>query len=259
MYDMREEKEQRMNNLITSIKNEKVKFWRKLHKRKGRKEAKAFLIEGYHLIEEAWKSKEEIIEVIVQDTVEPPYWSKAYPVEIVTEQVFQQITQTATPQGIAAIVAMKDVKNIAEKHIILIDAVQDPGNLGTIIRSADAAGMDAVVLGKGTVDLYNDKVIRATQGSLFHIPVYEADLIEEITALKKSGFEIWATALEEAEAYNKVKIPEKVAIILGNEGAGIDKTLIETAEKRVVIPIYGKAESLNVGIAAAILMYHLKS
>lgn len=248
-----------MNYLITSTKNEKVKAWRKLHKRKGRKEAKAFLIEGFHLIEEAWKSNEKIIEIIVQDSVELPSWGNAYPVETVTEQVFQQITQTTTPQGIAAVVAMKEIKKITGKNKILIDAVQDPGNLGTIIRSADAAGMDAVVLGKGAVDLYNDKVIRATQGSLFHIPVYEANLIEEITALKETGFEIWATTLEEAEPYNKVKVPEKAAIILGNEGAGIDKTLIKAADKRVVIPIYGKAESLNVGIAAAILMYHLKS
>lgn len=248
-----------MNTLITSAKNEKVKSWRKLHKRKGRKDANAFLIEGFHLIEEAWKSNEEIVEIIAEESVELPDWSKVYPVELVTEQVFQQITQTLTPQGIAAVVAMKQVDNNEAKNMILIDAVQDPGNLGTIIRTADAAGMDAVVLGRGTVDLYNDKVIRATQGSLFHIPIYEADLIEEIAEIRENGFEIWATSLDGAVPYNKVTVPKKTAIILGNEGAGVDKELIEMADKRVVIPIYGKAESLNVGTAAAVLMYHLKS
>ena len=248
-----------MNTLITSIKNEKVKSWRKLHKRKGRIEANAFLIEGLHLIEEAWKSNTEILEIIAIVTVEMPTWCEGYPIEIVTEQVFSQLTQTSTPQGIAAVVAMKETTKTVGNQLIVIDAVQDPGNLGTIIRTADAAGMDAVVLGKGTVDLYNDKVIRATQGSLFHIPIYEADLFEEMTALKEAGFEIWATALEDAEIYNEVKVPAKTAIIVGNEGAGVDKALIQEADKRITIPIYGKAESLNVSIAAAILMYHLKN
>lgn len=248
-----------MNILITSIKNEKVKSLRKLHKRKGRKEANAFLIEGLHLIEEAWKSNEKILEIVVREFVEIPSWCEDYPVEIVTEQVFGHITQTSTPQGIAAVVAIRETNNILGNQLILLDAVQDPGNLGTIIRTADAAGMDAVVLGKGTVDLYNDKVIRATQGSIFHIPIYEADLFEEIKILKESGFEIWATALEDSEVYHKVNVQEKTAIILGNEGAGVNKSLIQEADKSVAIPIYGKAESLNVGIAAAILMYHIKS
>lgn len=248
-----------MNALITSIKNEKVKTWKKLHKRKGRNNAQAFLIEGLHLVEEAWKNEEKILEIIVDESIDVPEWAKDYPNEAVSKQVFQEISQTETPQGIAAVIAMSEKQQATGNNILLIDSVQDPGNLGTIIRTADAAGIDAIVLGEGTVDLYNDKVIRSTQGSLFQIPIYEANLTVEIPKLKEMGFKIWATALEDAKRYHDLPIPEKVALILGNEGAGVNTDFIEAADERVTIPIYGKAESLNVAIAAGILMYYLKS
>lgn len=258
MYDMKKNKNKRMNSLITSVNNEKVKSWCKLHRRKGRREQQAFLIEGIHLIEEAWKSGAKLIEIIAEESFALPDWSKGYPVEPVSRKVFQKISQTENPQGAAAVVALEDIEEAEGTNFILIDAVQDPGNLGTIIRTADAAGMDAVVLGKGTVDLYNDKVIRATQGSIFHIPVYEADLLEEVNKLKDKGFTIWATALEDAEEFSKLAAHEKTAVILGNEGAGVNEQLLKQADYKVTIPIYGKAESLNVSIAAGILMYHLK-
>ncbi|MHA6252074.1 TrmH family RNA methyltransferase [Oceanobacillus sp. CAU 1775] len=245
--------------MITSIKNEKVKAWKKLHKRKGRNDASAFLIEGLHLVEEAWKNNVEIIEIIMEEFTEVPEWANDYSVEIVSKQVFQEVSQTTTPQGIAAVLSIPEEEQLIGNHILLIDRIQDPGNLGTIIRTADAAGIDAVILGEGTVDLYNDKVIRATQGSLFHVPIYTADLGEKIATLKEEGFEIWATALEDATRYQDLAIPKKVAVLLGNEGAGVDSQLLNTADKRVTIPIYGKAESLNVAIAAGILMYHLKN
>lgn len=248
-----------MNILITSIKNEKVKAWKKLHKRKGRNNAQAFLIEGLHLVEEAWKNEEKILELIVEESIDVPGWTEDYPSVAVSKQVFQEISQTSTPQGIAAVIAMSEKKQATGKNILLIDSVQDPGNLGTIIRTADAAGIDAIVLGDGTVDLYNDKVIRSTQGSLFQIPIYEANLTDEISKLKDMGFEIWATALDGAKRYHDLPIPEKVALILGNEGAGVNEEFIQAADERVTIPIYGKAESLNVAIAAGILMYHLQS
>ena len=257
MYDKKKEHD-RMKTLITSLTNGKVKAWRKLHKRKGRKEQQMFLIEGSHLVEEAWKSDQEIVEIIAEEDVSIPVWGDNFLVERVSKQVFTHISQTTTPQGIAAIIKMRPVTTITGNQLVMLDAIQDPGNLGTIIRTADAAGIDAVILGRGTVDLYNDKVIRATQGSLFHIPVYEADLIEEIPSLKERGYEIWATALEGATYYHEVKTPEKVGLILGNEGAGVQQELLRQAAKRVKIPIYGKAESLNVSVAAGILMYHLK-
>lgn len=248
-----------MKPLITSLANEKVKMWRKLHKRKGRNENQAFLVEGLHLVEEAWKSDQEILEIIVEETVSLPTWAENFPVVRVSRKVFAHISQTQAPQGIAAVIKIKREIKRKGNYFVLIDAIQDPGNLGTIIRTADAVGMDAVVLGKGTVDLYNDKVVRATQGSLFHIPVYETDLLTEVEQLKSEGVAIWVTALEAAEYYQETTVPEKVALIFGNEGSGVSEELLSASDKRVKIPIYGQAESLNVSVAAGILMYHVKN
>lgn len=245
--------------MITSVKNEKVKAWKKLQQRKERKQTNTFLIEGLHLIEEAWKSEWRIKEIIVLDFEVLPEWVQDFAVAEVSDNVFQYISQTQTPQGIAAVVEIKRMDNNKGNHVLLIDAVQDPGNLGTMIRTADAAGFDGIVLGEGTVDLFNDKVVRATQGSLFHLPIYHAKLTDEIVTLKEAGFTIWATALEDAEIYSDVSVANKVAIIVGNEGAGVNRELIASADTIVTIPIYGKAESLNVSIASAILMYYVKS
>ncbi|MFD1850100.1 TrmH family RNA methyltransferase [Oceanobacillus bengalensis] len=244
--------------MITSVKNEKVKNWKKLHKRKERTNTGTFLIEGFHLVEEAWKSDWRIKEIIAVEGLDLPEWCRNLPLEIVSEQVFLQVSQTMAPQGIAAIVEMKPTVKHTGNYLLLLDSIQDPGNLGTIIRTADAAGMDGIMLGKATVDLYNDKVIRATQGSIFHIPIMQANLMDEVAKLKKENYTIWATALKDAKKYNEVKIDEKVALILGNEGAGVNPDLVALADKIVTIPIYGKAESLNVSIAAAIFMYYLK-
>ncbi|WP_249870921.1 TrmH family RNA methyltransferase [Oceanobacillus saliphilus] len=244
--------------MITSVKNEKVKAWKKLHKRKERANTGLFMVEGFHLLEEAIKSDWEINEIIVLEGTMLPEWAADFPIESVSENVMAHISQTTTPQGVLAVMAMKKQKVYSGNHFLIIDSVQDPGNLGTIIRTADAAGMDAIILGEGTVDLYNDKVIRATQGSIFHIPIYEANLFEELEHLKRKGFSIWATALLNATNYNETVPEEKVAIVLGNEGAGVQDELLERADRIVTIPIYGKAESLNVSIAAGILMYHLK-
>jgi len=244
--------------MITSVKNEKVKKWKKLHKKKERLKTQTFLIEGFHLLEEAWKSNWDILEIIVQENIQIPNWCKAFDIEMVTENVFQHISETQTPQGIAAVVKIKEHKINEGDFYLLIDAIQDPGNLGTIIRTADACGIDGIILGNGTVDLYNDKVIRATQGSIFHVPIVQSDLQDVILQLKEKGFSIWATALKSAKKYNEIFINQKVALILGNEGSGVDESFIHLADEVVKIPIYGKAESLNVSIAAGILMYYIK-
>lgn len=245
--------------MITSVKNEKVKSWKKLHQTKERKLTNTFLIEGLHLIEEAWKSNWKIKEIIVQNSGELPSQYNEFPVEEVSDQVFQHLSQTRTPQGIAAVVEIKRLIHHEGRRVLLMDAVQDPGNLGTMIRTADAAGFDGIVLGAGTVDLFNDKVVRSTQGSLFHLPISQGNLMNEVGVLREAGFTIWATALKKAEKYNDIAVDDKVAIIVGNEGAGVSQKLIEAADKIVTIPIYGQAESLNVSIASAILMYYVKS
>ncbi|MFD1039579.1 TrmH family RNA methyltransferase [Virgibacillus byunsanensis] len=247
-----------MKKMITSVKNEKIKDWKKLHKRKERVNSKTFLIEGFHLIEEAITSNWDVIEIILENDIELPNSCKDIPYTIVSDNVFQHIAQTKAPQGIAAVVQIQPPKRISGDNVLLVDAVQDPGNLGTIIRTADAAGFDAVVLGNDTVDLFNDKVIRATQGSLFHVPIMEADLITKTSELKEEGYRIWGAALENAYPFNEVTVDEKVALIVGNEGAGIQDELLRLVDTIVKIPIYGKAESLNVSVASGILMYYVK-
>lgn len=244
--------------MITSIQNSYVKKWKKLHQKKERLKTGSFLVEGYHLIEEAQKSNWDIRAIIMLEGAEVPAWCEKEKVTVVSTPVFEQIAQTETPQGIIAVVAMNEMRAVTGHQVLLIDRVQDPGNLGTMIRTADAAGFSAVILGEGTVDPYNDKVIRSTQGSIFHIPVYQENLHEKVSALKKDGFSVWAAALEGAKMYDDVVGAEKTALIVGNEGAGIDESLLQEADTIVKIPIYGQAESLNVSIAAGILMYHVK-
>ncbi|WP_077357845.1 TrmH family RNA methyltransferase [Virgibacillus halodenitrificans] len=245
--------------MITSVKNEKIKGLRKLQKRREREASQKFLVEGFHLVEEARESDWVIEELIIQEGTDIPEWCYQYKLFEVSSNVFQHFSQMKTPQGIAAVVRMNEIKEVKGNYMLLIDSIQDPGNLGTMIRTAEAAGYDGIILGNDTVDMFNDKVIRATQGSIFHIPVIKGNLEEKVADLKKKGFQVWATALKNAKNYNEVNGGDKVALIVGNEGAGVKEPLLQLADSIVTIPIYGKAESLNVSIAAGILMYYTKS
>lgn len=245
--------------MITSVQNNRVKEWRKLTTKKGRVEANLFLIEGMHLIEEALKSEWEIKEIILAENMDLPSSCKDLPVTAVSNNVFHSLSLINSPQGMIAVIVIQQQKvTYSDGDLLLIDAVQDPGNIGTMIRTADAAGFSAVLLGRGTVDIYNDKVIRATQGSLFHIPMYTVDLLEELKTIKEAGYSVWATALADATLYHETPVGNKTALIVGNEGAGVDQKLIDVSDQIVQIPIFGKAESLNVSVAAGILMYFLR-
>src|SRR5690625_4152327 len=244
--------------MITSVQNNQVKNWRKLQTKKYRTQSQRFLIEGFHLIEEAIKSDWEIETIIIQNGIDIPDWiSKDLTIHVNTH-VFNEISQTETTQGIAAVVKMKELYPKHDGIVLLVDAIQDPGNLGTIIRTADAAGLTKIFLGKGTVDPYNDKVIRASQGSIFHIPITQGNLLELIPELQAKHYMIVASTLENATNYMDIKPREKMGLIIGNEGAGINKDIVAIADKTVTIPIYGQAESLNVSVAAGILMYQMR-
>ena len=251
-------------DIISSTKNEKIKELAKLQTAKGRKKAGMYLLEGEHLVEEAIKEKALIELIVVSSNRMEDYQYLLEQTEVnvlvVSQEVFQKLSMTEKTQGILAAVK---IENQAEPpcsgRIIVLDAVQDPGNLGTIVRTADAAGFDAVVLGTGTVDLYNDKVIRSMQGSHFHIPVFQADLREYLPVLKKQGVEVAVTALHrDSKDYSILQGKSDVAIVVGNEGQGVSSVVIELADAVVTIPMFGKAESLNVAIASALLMYKTK-
>lgn len=251
-------------DIISSTKNEKIKELAKLQTAKGRKKAGLYLLEGEHLVEEAIKENAPIELIVVSSNRLEDYQyllaQTVVQVLVVSEEVFQKLSMTETTQGILAAVKIENqTKPPCNGRIIVLDAVQDPGNLGTIVRTADAAGFDAVVLGAGTVDLYNDKVIRSMQGSHFHIPVFQADLREYLSALKTQGVDVAVTALHsDSKDYSILQGKSDIAIVVGNEGQGVSSEVIELADVVVTIPMFGKAESLNVAIASALLMYKTK-
>jgi TrmH family RNA methyltransferase len=171
-----------------------------------------------------------------------------------------------SPQGVAMVVKKTNLRPLEEvieqsQCVILVDQVQDPGNLGTIIRTADAAGVGGVILGKGTVDPFSGKVLRSTQGSIFHLPVYEQELNHLIPTLQERGWFVYGTSLQGAIDYREIQVQEKqkVALLVGNEGEGVAQDLLNMVNQKTKIPIWGKAESLNVATATGILVYHIQS
>jgi len=245
---------------IESIQNPKVKQWKKLLTKKERDKSGSFLVEGFHLVEEALKQGESVIEIIVSDkTGLPPRWdSGETPVTLVTEEISNSLSDTEAPQGIYAVCRQVDIEVPDAKTYLLIDAVQDPGNLGTMIRTADAAGIDAVIVGKGSVDVYNSKVLRSAQGSHFHLPIIRGDLHQWVTQLNEKNISVYGTALEGASSYTDISTEKSFALLVGNEGNGVNKDLLEKTTANLYIPIYGKSESLNVAVATGILLYFLK-
>ncbi|WP_042459561.1 TrmH family RNA methyltransferase [Neobacillus dielmonensis] len=247
---------------IQSIQNPQVKQWKKLQTKKERDRSSTFLVEGFHLVEEALKQDELVVEIIVSEKigVPPRLDSGDTPIVMVTEEISDALTDTEAPQGIYAVCRQPDFGKSLEqaKTFLFIDAVQDPGNLGTMIRTADAAGMDAVIVGRGSVDVYNSKVLRSAQGSHFHLPIIRDDLNEWINKLAARNIPVYGTALEGASVYKEISPSDSFALIVGNEGNGISQELLATTTANLYIPIYGKSESLNVAVAAGILLYYLK-
>lgn len=257
---------------IESKQNSRFKTWKKLLTKKGRKEHGQFLIEGEHLVEEALDSGWPIVEVITSEDFQcPNEWSERYSVlmeekKVLPSSLFAELSETMTPQGIAVVVKKENpypLEELLEKShfLLLIDQVQDPGNLGTIIRTADAAGIDGIFLGRGTVDPYSGKVLRSTQGSVFHLPMYEQELESTIPLLQEKGWLVYGTSLQNARDYREIDLKkgQKIALLVGNEGEGVAHSLLNIVNLKIKIPIWGKAESINVAIATGILVYYFQS
>ena len=180
-------------------------------------------------------------------------------VEISTE-IAKLLSETETSQGIFAVIQKIDLieKPVLNKPFLLLDNVQDPGNVGTMVRTADAAGFGGVVLGTGSVDLYNSKVLRSMQGSHFHLPIYQGDLNEWFDLFFEHGFPVYGTELnEEAVSYRAIEPQSVYGLVMGNEGNGMSAELLKRTTKNLYIPIVGQAESLNVAVAAGVVMFSL--
>jgi len=231
-----------------------------LEKRKVRREQELFVVEGPHLVEEAAESIDFVVyaEQLPQLAILEDRGIDCFKV---SKKEFSEISEVETPQWILAVVkqqkfSLEDILKVQNPLIVCCVEVQDPGNLGTIIRTADAVGADGVILSRGTVDLYNGKVIRSTMGSMFHLPIVEADdLIDTIEILKQKNVRIISADTDGQIDYFAADYREPVAILVGNEGAGLSKGVLDLSDQVVKIPMPGKAESLNVGISTALMLY----
>ena len=240
--------------LITSLDNQKIKDIKKLQTKKYREKTNLFLVEGEHLVLEAYKAG-CLETLILKDGFE-------YDLDVntisVTENVLKYISELDTPQPMMGVCHKKDVSN-TKGNIIILDNVQDPGNLGTIIRSAVAFNFDTIILSNDSVDLYNSKVVRASQGLLFNVNIKIGDLTEIIPELKKDGYQVYGTKVTNGNDVKSIAKNSLFAIIMGNEGNGMSDTVSELCDSFVYINMNDKCESLNVGVAASILMYELGS
>jgi len=241
--------------LITSLDNDKIKKYIKLKEKKYRDLYNEFIVEGEHLVIEAYRSGllQEILidqdEVTVLDV----------PITYVTKEILNKLSTLETPTHIIGVCRKKEENPNIGNKLLLLDAVQDPGNLGTIIRSSKAFGIDTVILGDGCVDLYNDKVLRSTQGIGFHMNIVSRNLKELIKELKQQEIPIFGTRVEYGEDIRTLnsRDKEKYALIMGNEGRGVDSEILELCDKYIYIELNSNVESLNVAIASSILLYEL--
>lgn len=256
--------------IIRSKDNKLLKHGKKLNIRKYRQEDNEFLIEGIRFVEEAVAAGADIRYCLISESLKGDRVSalldkmhdKRIDVYTVEDELMSEICDTKNPQGIAAVVKRHELS--AEEVIkgstflIIIDRLQDPGNLGTIIRTAHAAGVDGIIISEGTVDPYSPKVLRSTMGSIFRLPLAECgDIPGVIKSIKASGFAVYASSPDGANPYYDENYISKTAIIVGNEANGIENEVIEQSDVLVKIPMPGECESLNASVACGILIFEV--
>lgn len=239
--------------LYTSIENKKIKDIKKLNLKKYRDKTGLFLVEGSHLVLEAYKTGYLQELILEQDELFPLNVNTMY----VTNDLIHYISDVESPQNIMGICKKKEADEILGDRLLILDEVQDPGNLGTIIRSAVAFHIDTIVLGEATVDLYNPKVIRASQGMIFHMNTVRADLLELLPKLKKEQYQIMGTRVTHGKSLKAIEKSQKFAIIMGNEGNGMHSEVMDLCDEFIYIDMDAACESLNVGVAASIILYEL--
>lgn len=239
--------------VYTSIENIKIKDIKKLTQKKYRDKSNLFLVEGEHLVLEAYKAgclKELLLEE-----------NSLFPIDVqisyVSNNILTYISELDTPPNMIGVCQKTVNSNNYGNRILALDAIQDPGNLGTIIRSAVAFNVDTIILGKGTVDIYNSKVVRASQGMMFHINIVEDSLENVLPELKKNNYSIIGTKVTHGNDLKKIDKLEKFVIIMGNEGNGMSDSVSELCDSYIYIDMNKACESLNVGVATSIILYEL--
>ncbi|MEG0314060.1 MAG: RNA methyltransferase [Erysipelotrichaceae bacterium] len=239
---------------ITSLTNSKVKNWVRLQNKKHRDLEQCFIVEGEHLIKEVYDAN-LLDEIIVEIGYDNPYTNiDSYEV---TPDILNKISSTVSGSKIMGIAHYQNCAVELGNKVVILDHVQDPGNVGTIIRTALSFGYTSVILANDSLDIYNEKLIRSTQGALFHIPVIKRDIEQCIKELQANNYEVYATNLKAAISLEEIEAAESFALVFGNEGQGISPEVEKLVDKNIVIEM-NTFESLNVAVAAGICMYKLK-
>lgn len=253
-------------NIISSKDNELVKNIKKLKDKKYRDLENVYIVEGIKMLKEAIVENASIKQIIICDDCEKSdliskemmYEIAKYDCVYVTSKVFKYITEVQTPQGVMAIIEKnnrdKEI-NYDEDIIVALDDIQDPGNLGTILRTIDSIGLSQVLISKGTADPYNPKVVRSTMGAIYRVKVIECDdLKETLKEIKKNKFKILTTSLDDSKSIYDIKYNKKV-IVIGNEANGVEEEIVKLSDEKIKIPMLGKTESLNASVATGIVLY----
>lgn len=255
--------------MITSTSNAKVKYLVNLKKkRKERDRENVFLVEGIRMFKEVPSDK--LKEIYVSETfykkekqtVDQIASKSGLRAEILSDNVFSHVSDTMTPQGILCVVKQMNytldqvLENGEIPHLMVLDNLQDPGNLGTIVRTAEGAGVTGIIMSRETVDIYNPKVIRSTMGSIYRMPFYYAeDLLETLKELKERKISMYAAHLDGKNSYDEEDYKKPCAFLIGNEGNGLRDEIAQAADIYIRIPMCGQVESLNAAIAASVLMF----
>lgn len=252
---------------ILSLQNARVKSWAQLQEKKHRDKQNKFIVEGIHLVQEALLSGADVECVAFDMDQGIPYELREIPdngrrVEWigVTEAIISKVSQTLTPQPVFAVVRKEQktwdkLFTDRNKPVIVLDGLQDPGNVGTIIRSADASGAAGVILGKGCADLYNPKTLRSTMGSVFHLPIIEGNLAELLPKAREQGAKLVTTSLEGTASAFQYDFTGSCWIVIGSEGSGVSPEVAALVDDAIIIPMPGSAESLNAAMAATVLLF----
>ena len=251
---------------IISKENTIIKHIIKLKEKKYRTEYSEFIIEGAKIVKEAIEENANIKNIFISEEalnselVEKQLKSviEAENYILVPNNIFKLISDVEKPQGVLAVVE-KNMYNITIDYkqdiILILDNIQDPGNLGTIIRTADSVGLTQILVSKGTVDCYNSKVLRSTMGAIFRVNIIEKDNLEKsIEKIKQNNFKVITTSLEAEKSIYDLNL-NKTAIVIGNEANGVSKEIIDLADEKAIIPMKGKTESLNASVATGVILY----
>lgn len=256
--------------VLKSPDNKKIKELQQLTKKKNRYAQEAYMIEGIRFVESALEKEVVLKDVFFSSDLREnargtqlieAVMKRDIRYHEVSSKLFNSISDTVNSQGILAIAPMPKNTTESDENLvfsnlsIVLDRVQDPGNLGTIIRTADAAGIKDIVLVKGTTDPYSTKVLRSTMGSIFDVKLHFMETEEVIEVMKTQGIRLTVTSLEATNFHYELSVADPLALVIGNEGNGVSDAFSEAADELIKIPMYGGAESLNASVAAGIVMY----